>query len=352
MAGDVGTSQDPGTLIKLHTQLSEVTARAERAEQRLKATEIMAASTAEDLEKAKESLAAKQALVAKLESDQRKQRETLTAEVKKTRAEIDRMKKTSATNPDELEAVTAVYKATQAELTQLNAEKKALNSELRNATDQVRALESKLAATAAQSARQNALAKAAAGNSFADALKKDMTELEPMPMFESAVLQKAFDSQTMKLVEKAAAARRENMRDYALAISQLANKTDPRSYVGLKDYAWALYLKIKDTPPRERSQYRQVLDDTYDAITKKGAKKLKEIRAEYADLFNPAEASRKKIEEKVKAQKASWWESIKHDFWFFRKTVSVSVRSALAEASSPLDRIKTFFSTLWSFWKI
>jgi myosin heavy subunit len=351
MDGSIPTGQDPATLIKLNEQLNIVTKRAERAEQLLKATEASLMSSKSDLQTAKSNLAEKQKALAMLEAEKQKERQDLQASIKKLRAEIDQKKKTSATTPEEMEKIVQTYKAAQADLTALNAEKKALQSELRNAKDQVSALEARIAADAATASKLETSKKMVEGHTYSDALKQELTPLEPIPDFDSAVLGKVFDKETLKLVEDAAKAKRDNMREYAYRLSKLANKTDPRSYVGLKDWAWALFKKVSDTPPKERSKYRRALDDTFAAMTQKGSKRLKEIRAEYASLMNPSEEEVKATREEVKTKKAGWWASIKHDFWYFRKTLSVSARFAWTKKKSPFTAIKTFFSELWSFWK-
>jgi hypothetical protein len=343
MAGKTPTSVSPTVLMDMHNQLNDARRQLGKAEERLRHTQNELDATKKTIAEQEGQLAAQEKVAAGIYKKIEEAKQPLVKQVKDLRAQLDGVRKSSNTSPEEAEILSKRLKSAQAELEVLNKERKVTLDQIRGQKDTISAFKSKLDALELSASLQQ-------HDEFPPL--KPMEKLDPMPEPESATLRKALPPKLMSEVLKEATATRKSLRDKAFELMELANKKDPRNYVGYRQYAKALFNLVKDTPAHKRGKFANVIVDLGNSMSSQTGKKLQQIRHEYASLFNPTKEEQEKIATKVQDRTASWWQSIKYDFWVAGRTAKVSFKLALAKmwqsSQARLESLESKPSSLWS----
>jgi len=355
--GTVETTKTTSEIEELYNQLAVLQQRAETAEKLLKEQIASSEKTSEELVTSRAQYAAVgdayRVRVAKIESDKK----PLQDEIALLKTELKTLRSTKDSDLEKQEQVSAQIKSAQLELEAYNTEKKKLLAEKADMAAKISKhefdLKNEKAAVERLQAKQLKMSFAAAS-----VLKGkddiDLKKMEPIPEPSSATAKKILNPRVKSIIEKAAEAKRDSVREQAYNLLELAKSTDLRNYVGYKEYVGALFEAIRESKFHKRNKYIKLMDDLFMSMTDRKSLKLKEIKDLYKDVFDPSKEEIKKVTERVTTGEQSWWESAKFDFWNWRNYKKPStprfvkiIKRVVLGVFSP---VKGFFTTITSWW--
>jgi len=335
------TSMSPTGLLVLQDQLNEMTSRAQKAEIQLAATERKAESINLDLKSAKDAFDAQNKASQMALKDINKEKFDLKASLKELQDKQRAAAKTSS-DPEVVAERAKLITKLQNELAAMNATYALEQSKTRSLKSQVEMLENEVKVVAAQKKR------------YTSAIIVDddapLTVLDPIAydeVLDGAVLKKVFSNETLNLLNEAAAVRRSNIREYAHKLLELAGRTDPKNFVGYKDYMNVVFNKVKGTTAKARARYLPALDGVYRSMAAKGGPKLKEVKNEFSELFGKNPEAEKKTREKVKTGKYSWWDALKFDIKYYRMQSQLRWSIFKKEAKAFITSIPLSLKSWW-----
>jgi len=358
MDGTVKTNKTPYEIEEMYNQLSVFQQRAQTAENSLRVQLEKSSELTGDLKESKEQqsklIAAYRVRVDKIESD----RKPLVIEINDLKEELKTLRSTKDSDLAAQELVIAQLKSAQLQLEAFNTEKKKLLAEKADMAAQVSKYEFDLKNEQASVAR---LQSQQLKLSFAAAAMKEgggnveLKKMDPIPEPESATAKKILTPRTKALIELAAEAKRESVREQAHNLLQLAKSTDPRNYVGYKDYVEALFTTVKESKFHTRNKYVKLMDDLFTSMTDKKALKLKEIKALYKDIFDPSKEEVQAVTERVMDDNQSWWDAAKFDFWNWKQYRKPSLPGFFTKVKGLVNAVfspvRGFFAAATSLWR-
>jgi len=340
------TTYDPSTLIEMNQQLTDMTARAERAERMLRDAEDSAKENATSLADARKALH---------EATEAAKHEKTRLELEKSALkgklgpleDLQKQARKQASDPEEVAARTRLITELQSQLAAVNAAFAAETAKVRTSHAKVIELEASLNCERLKAER----AQKAVFNPkpiIADEPLKPLEPFEADLAKDGAVLRRVLSTESLALLHKCAEVRRENTREYAYSLLEVAKRRDPRNHVGYRDYAKMVVQKIKSTSARKRAKYQPLLDSLYDSMAFENTLKLKEIKATYRTLLEPQSKESEANSEKVQAGAGSWWDDLLYDakLLFRRAKVEFLVRTQNPETTGWFSSLR---AKTWAF---
>lgn len=358
-------SLTPAAIKELNDELQAL--RSQNATQKtiLEASKANEANLTRDLAQLQASFEAKKKLSDKEKADLRTAQSKLRDELKALKAEAAKVKKEEKPGKDASDEVKAQYdakvKALSEESQRLNSALEDVNKDLKSRTDELNRAFASVKRLEASLEAERDLQSRMSSKTFSEALKDEapppLRKLEPIPEPTSFTLKKAFSAKAMSFLEAYANKRREDIRDRAFQLMQFANETDPKNFVGYKAYAELIWHSIRRTGPKDRQKFDGVLDSLWESMVIKSGPPLKAVKEAYRDVFQKSEDEQAEEIEFSKG-KETWWQSLKFDFWFYRKTTSVWYREQkekiwgkMPENASIWRRLKAHCKTATTFVK-
>jgi chemotaxis protein histidine kinase CheA len=355
MEGSIPTSMSPTALIGLHDQLNQMVSRAERAEAHAKASDEKLKAIQGSLETTSKALDAqkKASALAKASLDQEKT--DLAKRLKQAEAERKQHQRhPSGVDPDDAAKLVA-------NITELQSSLAAINASYKAETAKVARLKSQLDEAVAEQNAQRLAKERALKATISKGQKPEEAEMlhvEPYTFNEKedpAILRKVLSRESLDILTKAAKDRQESTRQYAYTLLDYAQHTDPRNFIGYRDFLRVVTKKIKATSDRNRKKFRPFLDKVRDSALFKNAPTIKDLKAEWAELCGDPiliEKTRTEVEE---SEDFTFWQAVKHDFCVWAYTGSARAR-ALTEGWWP--SFKKMFSfklpslRFWEWWVV
>jgi DNA polymerase III gamma/tau subunit len=351
MEGSVPTSMSTTALIALQDQLNTMVSRAERAEAHAKASDEKLKAIQGNLEATSKALDAqkKASALAKVSLD--KEKTDLAKRLKEAEAERkNHQKHPSNVDPDDAAKLVANITELQSSLAAVNAAYKAETAKVASLKSQ---LDEAMAEQNAQRlAKERALKATISKNTRPE--ETEMLHVEPYTFNEKedpAILRKVLSRDSLDILTKAAKDRQASTREYAYTLLEYAQHTDPRNFVGYRDFLRIITKKIKATSDRNRKKFIPFLDRVRDSALFKNAPTIKELKAEWAEICGDPiliEKTRSEVEE---SDNFTFWQAVKHDFCVWAYTGRKTAR-ALTEGWWPsFKKMFSFKLPSLRFWK-
>lgn len=342
------TKQDPHLLIELNERLVQITERAQRAEYARDAALERANALSGDMVTISKALD-QQRLVSETEKSLiNKDKKKLTAQLQDAQAALKAATYGKTADPDEVRELKNKVTLVQRELQEKNTAYALEQSK-------VQSLISQLSQKEKEVEHEKAVAKRSEAAMLAKSALTDLRPPTPLgeikldPDIDSAILKKVYTGEDLRRLNEIAKAKRESVRQYAYQLMELASSQDPKNFVGYKDTARVLFMKVKSTTGKKRAKYLGVLDSLFASMTTRTGPKLKEIHKEFQSVFAPTRDDIEKEKEKVRSGSYSWWTGFKWDLRLSRLEFKIRFRQFKRSLSEKIGSLRSSLSSFFSF---
>lgn len=319
-------SVSPTALKNLNDEIQALRAKSATQDAVIEASRATEAKLNKDLKQLRSSTEAQKHVTGLEKARLSSEKEKLKSELDRLRVESTDFKKQGRPGADATPQTRDAYDAKVRSLSQesqrVNNILEGLNNDYKNQTAAYNKALRDVEKLEADLVNEKALQERAIGKTYADVIKEPLKEMEPVPEPDSFTLKKAFSPEVMSSLNSYAAAKREDYRERAHKLMEIANQVDAKNFVGYKAYATALFHKVRASSPEDRGKFAQVLDDLWSSTVLKAGPRLKTVKQQYNSLFEQDETVQSE-EIKETAGQENWWQALKFDFWFYRKTSNI-----------------------------